>query len=226
VKVAWFVSADYPDMDEVIERLKKAAATEHEILIRKGENVIRPLMKGMGIEFTEVAIDRDYYGDGSYSNLARDLEMLNDSGYVIVYTTPANTTTKFVVKKATERPYSFIYGSKVEINEKKSRKSRSVQKTGAQIGQQRKKAGQAQASNSAAGSQWRMSADAWIATKPSGYIFWSDEATQAVGPGGQGAVGAWFSGLAKAGILIDTGRRKPSEAAEKNGREIREWRKV
>lgn len=124
MKVSWFVSKDYPDMDEVVERLKKAAETEHEILIRKGENVIRPLMTGLGIAFTEVAIDRDFYGDGSYAARARDLEMLNDSGYVIVYTTPKSETTKFVVDKATVKPYSHIYGRKVEINEKKARKKR------------------------------------------------------------------------------------------------------
>jgi hypothetical protein len=114
------VASDYPDMEEVKDRLRKGAETEHLTFTRKGDRVMRKLAKEMELGGPLPAFSSFFEFEGE----AYESEALNWADYVIVYHTAKSGVTKFYADKATKFPYDVIYKDKLEINEKKSKVTR------------------------------------------------------------------------------------------------------
>lgn len=116
MNVLFIVAQDYPDMEQVKDRLRKGAETEHKTFRRKGDRVVKGLAEELELDIPEYIGQFDYTQTGE----AYASEAMSWFDAIIVYTTDKSTVTKFYVKKATEWPYSIMYGAKTDITEAKS----------------------------------------------------------------------------------------------------------
>ncbi len=120
MNVLFVCAQDYPDMDEVRQRLMKGSKTEHVTYRRKGDRTVKALADELGLEIPAWVNEYDYNDSGE----GYALEALNWFDVVIVYTTEKSSVTKFYVKKATDWPYDRIFGHKVDITTAKSKVTR------------------------------------------------------------------------------------------------------
>ncbi len=119
------VAPDYPNMAEVHERILAGKDTEHTTFIRKNDNTLKGVCEVLGVEIPEFISGWRLNGEPfHFGGEAYLSEALSTMDYIIVYGTPDSTVSKFWQTKATRFPYDVMYGSKIELNIAKPKKTR------------------------------------------------------------------------------------------------------